>query len=255
MIPVVGVYKSRVDAEEGVVKLRAAGVPADRINILEPHPTQQELASVPTVGGEQPGILKAIGSVTGGAVGFGLGTAMASLLVPGLGPILAIGAVGGTVLGALAGATAGGIAGNTTFAGLPDDEFFIYEDALRQGRTVVVAMAADSTQANATRNIFTETEAESVDRARQMWWLGLRDIEKEHYNAQGGNFREEEKDLQRGFEAAQHPDYRGRSYENCQTALATRYPDTWNSAAFRKGFERGCKYYEERRKPKAGAAR
>jgi hypothetical protein len=255
MIPVVGVYKSRADAEHGVVELRAAGVPADHLNILTPHATQEELGSVPTIAGEQPGMLKAIGSVTGGAVGFGLGTGMAALLVPGLGPILAIGAVGGSLLGALAGATLGGVAANTTFAGLPDDEFFIYEDALRQGRTVVVAMAADNVQANETRNVFPKTGAESIDRAREMWWLGLRDIESEHYKAHGGNFRQEEKELQRGFEAAQHPEHRGKSYDECQSGLAKRYPDTWNSAAFRQGYERGCKYFQERRKNEAGAAR
>lgn len=45
-------------------------------------------------------------------------------------------------------------------------------------------------QANITRNVFTETNAESIDRAREMWWLGVRDIEREHYNAHGGNFWE-----------------------------------------------------------------
>jgi hypothetical protein len=255
MIPIVGVYKSRVDAEDGVIKLRSSGVPPENINILTPHATQEELASVPTIEGEQPGMLKALGSVAGGAAGFGIGVGIAALVVPGLGPVLAIGAAGGALLGALAGGTLGGAAGSAAFSGLPEDEFIIYEDALRQGRTVVVAMAADSTEANTARNVFTETGAESIDRAREMWWLGLRDIEKEHYEARGGNFQKDEKDLQRGFLAAQLPENRGKPYDQCQSTLSKRYADTWNSAAFRLGYERGCKYFEEHRKPKAGVAR
>jgi hypothetical protein len=254
MIPVVAVYETRAEGERGVVELRSTGVAAENINILTPHATPEELASVPTAAGEQPGILEAIGTVAGGAAGFGIGVGVACLVVPGMGPVLAIGAAGGALLGALAGGTLGGTAGDTISAGLPEDELFIYEDAMRQGRTVVVAMVANDAEANVARNVFTETGAESIDRAREMWWLGLHDIEKEHYQAHGGNFQKDERELQRGFMAAQLPENRGRSYEECQSNLRKRYADTWNSAAFRQGYERGCKYFEESRKPKAGAA-
>jgi hypothetical protein len=179
---------------------------------------------------------------------------LAALLVPGLGPVLAIGAAGGVLLGGLAGEKLGGAAENTVFAGLPDDEFYIYEDALRQGRSVVVVMAENTEQETAVRDIFIRTGAESVDRAREMWWLGLRDVEKEHYSAKGGNFDRDEKDLRRGFEAALHPENRGKPYEQCLSTLSGRYPDTWNSAAFREGFERGCRYRDERKKPTVKSA-
>jgi hypothetical protein len=252
MIPIVGVYKSRLDAERGAAELKLTGISESNTNILTPRPTPDELARVPTVDGEQPGMLKTLGSVAGGAAGLGVGAGLAALLVPGLGPVLAIGAAGGLLLGALTGAKLGGTAENTLSAGLPEDEFFIYEDALRQGRTVVIAMAENDTEATAGRNVLTKTGAESIDRAREMWWLGLRDIESEHYKARGGNFQQEEKDFRRGFETAQQNC--GRSYDECQSVLSNRYPDTWNSAAFRQGYERGRGYYEERRKPRVGAA-
>ena len=49
------------------------------------------LAAVPVADSEQPGMGAAIGSVVGGALGsaggFGTGAALASFLVPGVGPV------------------------------------------------------------------------------------------------------------------------------------------------------------------------
>ena len=65
-------------------------------------------------------------------------------LVPGLGPITALGLLGAAILGAAGatiGAAAGGKAEKSTYEGLPEDEIFVYEDALRKGRSVVIALA------------------------------------------------------------------------------------------------------------------
>ena len=70
-----------------------------------------------------------------------------SLLIPGVGPVVAIGVAGGVILGAL-GAVGGGALGGKlegkVFEGLPEDELYVYEDALRKGRSVVVVMAEDA---------------------------------------------------------------------------------------------------------------
>ena len=148
--------------------------------------------------------------------------------------MLALGLVGGAVLGALAGGAIGRTGENAIFSGLPEDELFVYRDALRQRRTVVVAMVPEE-KADAARIALELAGAESVDRAREMWWIGLRDVEKEHYEAEGGNFERDEADFKLGFEAAQQIENRERN---------ARRPDTWNDAAFRKGYERGRIYAE-----------
>jgi hypothetical protein len=61
---------------------------------------------------------------------------------------------------------------------------FVYKDALRQGRTVVVATVNDEREARAAQKIMAGTGAESIDPARKQWWIGLRDVEKEHYQPQ-----------------------------------------------------------------------
>src|SRR5215467_13517866 len=139
MIGVVGTFKSRSAAQLGVTELAPLAIPKDRINILTPEVSDKELAAVPTVAGEQPGMAKAMGAVVGGAIGVagaaGLTPAIASFLVPGVGPVLGIGILAGTLLGAIgavSGAAIGAAVESEVFTGLPEDELFVYEDALRK---------------------------------------------------------------------------------------------------------------------------
>ena len=67
MESVTGVFQSRTAAEEGVAELLPLGIPKDRITILTPQATEEELAAVPTVEAEQPGMGKAFGAAVGGA--------------------------------------------------------------------------------------------------------------------------------------------------------------------------------------------
>jgi hypothetical protein len=246
MKAVVGVFKSRFDAVNGAATLPPLGVGKNKIKMLMPHATEGELAAVPVVDSEQPGMGKAVGAVVGGAMGLAAGEAIASLLIPGVGPILAIG-IAAAALGALGGGTAGGAVENSMTDGLPGDELFIYEDALRQGRSVVIAMAEDDEQAQAVRGTLEEAGAESIDRAREMWWIGLRDIEKEAYKGEvkDGNFENDERYFRCGFEAAQHAGNRGKSYDACRVELGKRHPDMHEHSAFRRGFTRGRAYREE----------
>jgi hypothetical protein len=122
---------------------------------------------------------------------------------------------------------------------------FVYEDALRQGRSVVIAFAENHAQVEAAHHALKEAGAESVDRAREMWWIGLRDIEKEHYEVGGEKFEQSEAEFRAGFEAAQHPANRDGSYEEKRDQLSERDPIARDSDAFREGFERGRIYYQQ----------
>jgi hypothetical protein len=254
MIPVVGTFKSRSAAERVAAELAPLEIPKDKINILTPEVSDKELTAVPTVAGEQPGMGKAMGAVVGGAMGIaggaGLAPAIASLLVPGIGPIVGVGILAGTLLGAIGavgGAAVGATLENEVFKGLPEDELFIYEDALRKGRTVVVVMADDD-ETDAVRGALELAGAETIDRAREMWWLGLRDVEKEKYVAEGRNFDSDERDFRSGFEAALQLRNRDRSWDECHQELAERDARVYENEAFKRGYERGLQYLEAFRK-------
>jgi len=194
----------------------------------------------------------AIGGVVGGAIGASglMSTAVVTTLIPGVGPIAAVGLLSlgfvGLLGGAIIGATAGSALESALADGLPKDELFIYEDALRQGRTVLIVAAEDAHQAEAARVELAQAGAESLDAARENWWVGLRDAEAQTYTAQGGDFTTDEAAYRRGFEAALRADIAGKSYEEVVGYLRGYYPDVYNSKPFQNGYARGQAYYEER---------
>ena len=250
MRTVAGIFNSYADAGRAVDNLRTIGIPEDHINLLAPDTSSEELdAAVPTTETEQPGMGKALGGWAGGALGVAggmhIGAAAASLFVPGVGPVIAAGIIGAALLGA-GGATVGAMAGDAVedniAEGLPHDELYVYEDALRQGRTVVIAVTDDDAQGEAARSVMAQAGAGSLDAARESWWVGLRDAEEEEYTGQGSDFKTDEPLYRRGFEAALHPKARTRSYDEAADFLRERHPDAYTGDAFRRGYERGQAY-------------
>jgi len=249
MTPVIGVFDSKSSAAQGVEHLERAGITHDHINILTPASSDQQISEVPVSTSEQPGMGAAFGTLVGGALGsaggFGAGAALASLLVPGVGPIMVGGLLGAGLLG-IGGAAGGAAAGEAleeTVSGIPRDEVYVYEDALRKGRTVVIAEAKDDLHAEAARRGLLEAGAESIDAAREQWWIGLRSSERESYRLDGGDFDADESYYRKGFEAAQSPLVRGKSFDEARSYLTRRYEASANHPAFRKGYERGLRHY------------
>jgi hypothetical protein len=250
METVAGVFNSRADAERAVEGFRSAGFTPDRIAFLTPGTTDAEVeAAVPTSESEQPGMGTAMGGTVGGAMGVAggasLGAAAASLLIPGVGPVIAGGIIGAALLGvggAATGAAAGAALERELADGLPHDELYLYEDALRKGRSVVIVFAEDTERAESARNVLAQAGAESIDAAREDWWVGLRDAEEETYRAQGRDFQADERAYRRGFELALNPKRRGKSYDAVSSELSTAALETGSETAFRHGYERGQAY-------------
>ena len=252
MRAVAGVFHSRDDAQRGYAELRRAGYSPDDINLLAPGASEEQVHSVPVSETEQPGVGKAIGGVLGAALGmaggFELGVG-ATALVPGVGPVLVAGLAGMALLGAggaFTGAALGSKADQDSTEGLPADEIFFYEDALRQGRSVIIVMANGATEAQRAQEILAEAGAESLDAARNDWWIGVRDAESEHYRALGHNFEQDHEIYRLGFEAALRRPARGRSFDEAAEYLKSEYPDVWETDGFRAGFARGRQYQEQR---------
>jgi hypothetical protein len=252
MQTVVGIFTSQAAAERATTRLCSLGIAREQVNFLIPGTSQAQLEQVPTTETEQPGMGAAIGGVVGGAMGASGGlmsTAVLSTLIPGIGPITAIGlaALGfvGLQGGALAGGAVGGALENALSDGLPKDEIYVYEDALKQGRTVLIVLIEDATQAEAARVALAQAGAESLDAARDAWWVGLRDAEAETYTAQNWDFTKDEAVYRRGFEAALRADVAGKPYTDVMGYLQTYYADVYNHEAFQRGYDRGRAYYTE----------
>jgi hypothetical protein len=241
METIAGIFPSRAEAEEAIRQIHLLGLSNDRIALLTPGMTDERVESVvPVSDTEQPGMGTAMGGAVGGAMGVAggatLGAATASLLVPGVGPVIALGVLGAAILGAggtVTGMAAGKALEKELAAGLPHDELFVYEDALRKGRTVVIAFVEEEGATYAVQSALAGAGAETIDEARESWWIGLRDGEEAEYQTRGGDFQTDESSYRRGFEAAlKTRDQSVTSQENVNES----------NEAYRRGYERGQSY-------------
>ena len=242
---VAGTFATRADAERAAAQLEALGVPRDRTTLLSPGTDPHRAA--PVDDGERPGIGRAIGAVvgvgTGAAVGFPLGAAV-TMMIPGIGPIIASGIIGALLFGA-GGAAIGATLEESMVAGVPHDDLFLYEDALRRGRAVVIALVEDDRQADRARGSLEAAGAEAIDAAREQWWVGLRSAEQERYAGGRAAFDRDEIVFRRGFEAALAPECRTKTWEEAFPELRARHADVIDNPAFRHGWERGQDYHRE----------
>jgi hypothetical protein len=176
------------------------------------------------------------------------GTVIAVSLIPGIGPILGGGLGLAALLGGIGGAAVGMAAGGaleTSLAdSLPIDELWVYDSALRQGRTVLIVLSDDSTQRDLARRIFEEAGAESIDAARERWNIGLSDAEDQQYHGEGGCAEGRSEIYQKGFEAALQSESYGRAYDAAEPYLQRHYGDVYREPDFRHGYEQGQRYGE-----------
>jgi hypothetical protein len=218
--------------------LRLRGLPSEKIQLLLPGDRTGLENLVPTDEAEQSGVAKAIGGVTGGAMGasagLGLAAAVASVTLPGIGAVTAIGLAAAALLGAggaVAGAAVGDALEDKTYRGLAKDELYLYEDALAHGRAVLFATPENDEEAESVRGLLAERGAETLDAARESFWVGIRDAEKQHYEAAGpgSHFHTVEGAYRRGYVAAISgvPSVEGTLRNNDE------------KDAYRRGFDRG----------------
>src|SRR5262249_33868638 len=98
---------------------------------------------------------------------------LVSLVAPPVGAAAIAGIAGGALLGAGGGAVAGDVVEEKLSFGIPHDELVLYEEAVRRGRTLLVAAPEAADEAEAAREALAAAGAESVDAAREDWAVGL----------------------------------------------------------------------------------
>ena len=139
---VVGLFRSHAGAEAAVRELTAAGFAADRIGVaMQGDPGRENVGE--GVGADTAdGAAK--GAVSGGLVGGLLGL-LGSVLVPGLGPVVAGGVLASMLTGAGIGAATGGVLGALVALGLPDEDAQHFDSGIRSGGTLVTVDARERT--------------------------------------------------------------------------------------------------------------
>lgn len=247
---VTGVFESRADAEKAINHLRSLGLPQDKIGLITPGSRPESVErSVPVTDTEEPGMGRAMGAAVGGAMGAAggatLGLAAATLAVPGIGPVIAFGMIGAALLGAVGAATGAALGDELEEQlgeGVPHEDVFLYEDALRHGRSIVIAYVDDDDSAARAREVIKNSAAMDIDTLREQWWAELRDEERNYYHRDGRDFDRDEASYRRGYQAALHPRRRGKNYMDIEEEIRSSYRAEELDTGFREGYERGLAY-------------
>ncbi|MBX5476022.1 MAG: general stress protein [Clostridia bacterium] len=150
---VIGVFRSKNQAEKAVEALRNKGFSDQEISVVAKKGDAKDdrnasLTNQNVVDGTS------WGAGIGGAAG--LLASAGALAIPGIGPLLALGPLAAT----LGGAAAGGLAGGLVDYGIPESEGREYENRVKQG-DILVVISTDK-QAKQAAQILREHGAEDV---------------------------------------------------------------------------------------------
>ena len=221
---VTAMFASAADAERAINSLAENGFDSKQVNYL----------AAADVSSHFPVHAPHAGATVGGVLGLGAAT-----FLPGIGAIVAAGMLASGLIGAALGAAAGAAVRNRHTHGVPNEDLYFYDEAIRTRQTVVMVDAKDEVEATKARNLLERAGGRSVQAVRHEWWQNVRDAHRDDFNGREIEFRQ-------GFEAALHPATRGREYEQVTDYVTTCYGDACRSDAFRVGYGRGQEYFRSK---------
>jgi hypothetical protein len=133
---IISVFDDRLEAEKALRDLEAAGFSNDQLGFAIRGSDAVRGGMITDATGTKDGKGAVTGAVTGAAVG-GLLAAAATLLIPGVGPVIAGGLLTTVIGGAAAGTAVGGILGAMAGLDVSEEEAKYYEKHFREGKAIV----------------------------------------------------------------------------------------------------------------------
>jgi hypothetical protein len=183
MKTVAGLYQSFEEADRVTRALEAAGFEKGAISVIaRDQALAEHLGPEPRVRDVTAGA--STGALAGGIGGglLGLLAGLGSLLIPGVGPVIAAGsiasALGLTAGGAGVGAAVGGILGAVTSLSVTEEEAEVYAEGVKRGN-ILIAVQAPEARAEEASRIILENGAQDYRELRETWrsqgWPGNSD--------------------------------------------------------------------------------
>jgi len=153
----VGAFSNYRDTELALIELQSTGFPMNKVSVVGENLDSNEIAGASAgkgtdekVGGGAKAGATA-GVVTGGLIGL-LGS-IGALAIPGVGPVMAGGALAtllaDTAVGGAIGAATGGLLGGLVGLGVPEEKAKAYNDRVSRGEYLVVVEGTDADLATA----------------------------------------------------------------------------------------------------------
>jgi len=262
MDTVVGIFDSGDAALEAVRELHDRGISADAIHLVMPGGSLREFER--WVHADDPGAAQGAWSALGLGMGSFAGAAFVSAIIPGIGPVLGIGALAAAfVAGGVAGMKAGEAIDRARIHDDQHDDTRLFEEALRLEKAVVAVEVRTDSDANVARETVRVHRGDSFDQAHTRWWstrvtemksepsevTGPLDSTHREWAiaASGGEpaaaptsplpSEQQTRAFDRGFAAAQEPRFEGRTYDEVAIMLRAMHTDQ-EEPYFRRGYER-----------------
>jgi hypothetical protein len=175
-------FNSRADAENAMAALEHAGYSRREISMVgydrRAHKDAPAVGRVHEIGEDtETGRDTAIGGMAGAVAGLIL------VLIPGIGPLAAVGPIAGFIGGLEMGAAAGGVIGLFKDFGVSEQEAHYYAEGIRRGGAVISTNVPDEAADRAERILQENGAVDIHERARE-WreagWKGYDPNAKEY---------------------------------------------------------------------------
>lgn len=165
---VFGIFKSRVQLERCVDRLKAESFRNSDISVLmsDKGETSDFAHEKDTKAPEGAAIGGGTGAVLGGALGWLVGIG-AIATIPALGPLVAAGPIMSALAGIGAGAAVGGITGALVGIGIPEYEAKRYESMVKEGGILLSVHVDDGDWADRAERILKESGAQDVAKSSE----------------------------------------------------------------------------------------
>ena len=140
-----GLYDTQEKALETALELKAAKIAESDISVVAAKPPGRRTASDGATGNMTDtgvGQGAAVGGTLGAAAGLAAG--LGALMIPGIGPVMALGWLLPTAMGAAVGASGGGVLGALIGAGVNEEHAHVYAEGVRRGGALVTVRADDA---------------------------------------------------------------------------------------------------------------
>ena len=160
------IFRDRDEAEKAYQEVLDRGFTRDDISVLMSEDARRRYEGTKIEHGSKAGEGFGAGAAIGGAVGAIIGAIAAigtSIIVPGLGLIVA-GPLAAALAGAGAGGATGGLIGGLIGAGIPEDTVKHYETGLREGGIVLGFRPRTEAEADEVEKIWKSYNAEHIYR-------------------------------------------------------------------------------------------
>ena len=163
----IALFLERENAEAAIDALSEAGFERDEVSILARREVVEDV--VDDERGESAVESAGVGALGGTALGglVGLIAGASALMVPGLGPALAVGTwatvLGTTAAGAGIGAAYGGLVGALIGFGVAEEQTHIYVEGVQQGGILTLVQPDDPDRLRLAEEIMTANQGRGVD--------------------------------------------------------------------------------------------